>query len=439
METTEPILSQTPAGLLPGIKLKIFGVGGAGINMLEQIAQSCPLQAVLAAVNTDGRSLLSSTASEKICLEPKMMRGLGTGGDPERGRSAAEQNLSELKSACAGVDVVLIVSGLGGGAGTGISPVLAQAARESGALVLAFATLPFDCEGNRRQQQADDGLQELKGVADGVICLPNQKLFQLIDENTSVLDTFRLSNELIAEGVTSVSRLITSKGLIEIHFNDLCAFLRDRRGENYFATAEASGATRSREAIDKLLAHPMLDGGAALSGADAVLVSLTAGTDLTMAEINRVMEHINAKCAMAQVIMGATVDPLFQDRLSVTIVASRRTEPASVKSMIAEAEQPDGAANEQMFDTQLHRAQTPRPQSRFVPPPPTLTAEKMEQLASRQGGGTVRARKAAAKLRQTQLPLEIISKGRFDKSEPTIHKGEDLDVPTYIRRGIALN
>lgn len=422
-----------------GKTLKIFGVGTAGINILQQVAQNGLSNASLIAVNTDAHAFANSSASEKICIESKLTSGLGTGGDPDRGRAAAEEQRAVLKAACAGVDVVFIVAGLGGGAGTGISPVLAQAAKEAGALVLAFTTLPFDCEGNRRQRQALEGLQALKGSADGVICLPSQKLLRLIDENTRVLDTFKLSNELLAEGVASVWRLVHCQGLIEIHFDDLCSFLRDRHGESYFATAEAAGATRSREAIDKLFAHPMLDGGKGLAEAEAVLVSIIAGTDLTMGEINRVMEHINGKCAHAQVMMGAAVNADFQDRLAITIVASRSMEMPAVRMAAKDFSLHETAPSSEELDTQFHRAPSARPQSRFVPPPPTMSPEKMEQLASRQAGSASRGRKAVARLRQTQLPLEIVSKGRFDKSEPTIHKGEDLDVPTYIRRGVALN
>jgi cell division protein FtsZ len=429
----------TQADSAKSISLKIFGVGNAGINVLEQVAKNALPQAAFVAVNTDPNSLLASTAAEKICLETRMMRGLGTGGDPERGRAVAEQNLAAFKTACAEVNVVFLVTGLGGGAGTGISPLLVRVAKEAGALVLVFATLPFDCEGNRRQRQARQGLQELKETADGVICLPNQKLFKLIDENTSVLDTFKLSNQLLAEGVGSVWRLIAGKGLIEIHFDELSGFLRDRHAESHFAIAEAAGATRSREVIDKLLAHPMLDGGKTLNESDAVLVSIIGGTDLSMSEINRVMEHINGRCAKAQVIMGAATDPKFQDRLAVTLIATRRNESLLAKPGLDETASGEATEHEESLDTQFHRSTGGRPKSRFVPPPPAMSAESMEQLAGQQARGGGRGRKARPKFLQTQLPLEIISKGRFDKSEPTIHKGEDLDVPTYIRRGVALN
>jgi cell division protein FtsZ len=340
--------------------------------------------------------------------------------------------VSKFKAACEGVKCVFLVAGLGGGAGTGISPVLARAAKEAGALALAFVTLPFDCEGNRRGRQAREGLEQLKAAADGVICLPNQVVFKRIDETTSVLDTFKLTSELLADGVAGVWRLIVRKGLMEIHFADFCALLGGSRGESAFATAEAAGATRSREAVDRLLAHPMLDGGRTLAESDAILVSLIGGPDLTMTEVNRVMGQINGKCADAQVMLGAAIDEDFRERLAITVIVAAPRETGRTPA-------PHAAPLSGRLDTQpLSSAETARSHSRFVAPAPSLTPEKMEQLMTRQAGGG-RARKSVAKLRQGQLPLEIVSKGRFDKSEPTIHKGEDLDVPTYIRRGVPLN
>jgi cell division protein FtsZ len=415
---------------------KIFGVGRAGVILLEQIATRGLSGVSFAAINTDAASLVVSSATDKILLESKLLRGLGTGGDPERGRSLAEENLPKLKAACEGADVVFIVTGLGGGAGTGISPVLARAAKESGALVLAVVTTPFVCEGNRRQHQAAEGLAELKVAADGVLCLPNQKICKLIDEDTSVVDTFRMTAELLADGVSGIWRLMASKGLIEIHFADLCASLRDQHGESSFATAEASGKTRSREVLDKLFAHPMLDGGKIFADSETVLVSLMGGADLTMAEVNRVMEHINGKCGKAQVIMGAAIDEAFEDKLTVTIVATRRGDSLATQAGFDDASHSEARGGD--LDTQLlPRTNAGRPNSRFVPPAPSMPQEKMNELMGRQAG--TRQRKNSSKLRQGTLPLEIISKGRFDKSEPTIHKGEDLDVPTYIRRGVALN
>jgi cell division protein FtsZ len=419
--------------LKKSLSLKIFGVGTTGANVMERMVAGGVTGVSFVAVNTDAQSAAPSATVEQVNLETKLLRGLGTGGDPERGRALAEEQLPKLKSLCEGADVIFILAGLGGGAGTGISPVLAHAGKEAGALVLGFVTLPFACEGNRRQRLAQHGLAELKAAADGVICLPNQRVAKLIDENTSVVETFKITNQFLADGVRGIWRLLTHTGLIEIHFADLAALLRDRHAESCFAVAEAMGPTRSREVIDKLLAHPMLEGGQLLGESEAVLVSLTGGPDLTMAEINRVMEQINRHCEHANVIMGAAVEESFRDRLAVTLIAARKNADAA-------DDEPASAPSAEQLDAQLlNPAATAHPGSRFVPPPPTLPPDQLQQMFARQGGRGSRGRKASPKMLQSQLPLEIISKGRFDKSEPTIHKGEDLDVPTYIRRGVALN
>ena len=233
------------------------------------------------AVNTAAAALAASSATVKINLENKLLRGLGTGGDPERGQALAEEHFSTLKSACEGAKVVFILAGLGGGAGSGIAPVLAKAAREAGALVLAFVTLPFDCEGNRREAQAQAALAQLKSAADGVICLPSQKIFKLIDENTSLVETFKFSGGFLLEGVRGVWQLLTRPGLIQVHFADLRQLLHERHAENAFAFVEASGPGRAREAVEKIISHPLLDEGRVLAESDAVLVSLIAGKDLT--------------------------------------------------------------------------------------------------------------------------------------------------------------
>jgi cell division protein FtsZ len=423
-ETPKAALETTQARTI-----KIFGVGGAGVSLLDALNGEDFAGANFVAINTDAPSLAASSATMKIHLETKLLRGLGTGGDPERGRAIAEEQFSTLKTACEGADVILIVAGLGGGAGSGISPVLARAAKETGALVLAFVTLPFLCEGNRRQQQAQQGLEQLKSVADGVICLPSQKTFKLIDENTSVLDTFRITGGLLVEGVRGVWQLLTRPGLIQIHFNDLCALVRDRHSESVFACVEATGAGRSREIVEKLIAHPLLDEGRALAESDAVLVSLMGGKDLTMAEVNRVMEQIGRQCERAQIIMGAAMDAAMKNRLCVTVIAAKQNSVALAESPAAAV---SGDSPEQMISRSAARLA-----SRYTPQTPAFNLQQREQLVAKNAGG--RARKGDSKMRQTQLPLAIISKGRFDKSEPTIHKGEDLDIPTYYRRGVVLN
>ena len=409
--------------------IKIFGVGGAGVVMGNAMNHGEFSGADFAAIDTDAHSLGASTATVKVHLETKLLRGLGTGGDPERGHALAEEQFSTLKSACEGAEVVFIVAGLGGGAGSGVSPVLARAAKEAGALVLAFVTLPFLCEGNRRGQQASAGLEQLRSVADGVICLPNQKAFKLIDENTSVLETFRITGGLLVEGVRGVWQLLIRPGLIQIHFDDLCGLVRDRHSESAFAFVETSGPARSREIVEKLLAHPLLDEGRALAGANAVLVSLIGGKDLTMAEVNRVMEKIGSHCDGAKVIMGAAIDGGMANKLSVVLIAAKN---AVEKTDIVAGGNPAESNIVPALPDVNRDSTSPRFDPGIISSAPSPSAERP--------GSRHRVRRPnKAAMMQGQLPLTIVSKGRFDKSEPTIHKGEDLDIPTYIRRGVPLN
>jgi len=443
---------------MPGnaFTVRVFGVGGAGCNAVEHItrqraAQSEFADVQLMAVNTDLQSLLDLSVECVMPLGATRTRGLGAGGDPELGRTAAEEDAEQLRLLCAGAEVVVILTGLGGGTGTGASPVLARVAREAGALVLVIATLPFECEGARRQSQAQAGLEQLKEVADAVLCLPNQRVLKLIDENTSLIETFKITNDLIVQGLRGIWRLLTRAGIINVDFADLCAVVRGQHAESAFGCAEARGEHRAREVAEKLLASPLLECGAVLNEAESVLVSIVAGSDLTMAEVNRVMSQINRACEHAHIIMGAAAEADFGDRLSATVIATRRRklEPetgptttsetaASREPRQAEVGSPSAAEEPPAFDTEFfEKAPAARPASRFVPPPPEMTSDKKEQLLAQQNGKVYH--KPRSKMRQGMLPLEIVSKGRFEKSEPTIHNGEDLDVPTYLRRGVPLN
>ena len=402
------------------------------MSVIQRMMDGGPHPDTFVAVNAEGTGLAECSAPHKIHLETTLLRGMGSGGDPERGRALAEEHAEKLKSILQGLEVVFIVSGLGGGTGSGISPVIARLAKEAGALVLCFVSVPFECEGSCRARAAEHSLEELREVSDAVICLPNQKIFGLINETTSVLESFRLTHELLADCARSLWRLLANPGILELRLSELCQLLRGECTDCVFAVAEAAGATRSRVVMDKLLAHPLLDGGTILAECDSVLVSLVGGPDLTMTEIDRIMQELNTRCGDAQVHMGAAIEEVFRERLALTVIAVRKSDEASEKSSA-----PRGVTEE--FNRQLLNGPTARPGSRFVPPPPALPPEQVQQMLAQQGGGRSRPRRTVPKFRQTQLPLEIVSKGRFDKSEPTIHKGEDLDVPTYIRRGVSLN
>jgi cell division protein FtsZ len=375
----------------------------------------------------------------KVVLGAKSTRGLGSGGDPERGRAAAEEEIEQLRDLCTGADVVFVVAGLGGGTGTGAGPVVARVAKEAGALVLGVVVLPFDCEGTRRQRQAQLGLQELKEAADGVICLPNQKVFKLIDENTSLLEAFAITNELVAQGVRGIWRLLARPGLINVDYADLCSVTKGRHSESALASAEARGENRAREVVEKILAHPLIEGGLAFTEAAGILVCIAGGRDLTMAEVNRIMEQISRHTDQVHIIMGASVFDELEDKLMVTVVASRRSGAVTRHGPVPPEDDGAGQASAELAPQMVETSGPSRATSRFNAPPPPTTPEKTEQLLNQQPGVAGRSRKGSSRLRQGQLQLEIISKGRFEKSEPTIHQGQDLDVPTYIRRGVALN
>jgi cell division protein FtsZ len=435
------------------IRLKVFGVGSAGCNAVEHMSQGDFKDVDFVAINTDLQSLLALSAACVLPLGAKLTRGLGTGGDIEVGRAAAEEETEQLRNLCEEAEVVVIVTGLGGGVGTGASPVLARVAKETGALVLAVATLPFDCEGTNRQEQAMRGLQVLQEAADAVICLPNQRVLKTLDGKTSLVDTFKVANELLAQSLRGIWRLFARSGIINVDFADLCAVVRGRHGESSFATAESRGEHRARDVVDLLMKSPLLDDGAVLREAESVLVSLAGGTDLTMVEVNRVMAQINRACENGRIVMGAVVSEEMNGRLSVTVIATRGR-PAAVAKLGSEAEpepveENEGAALKDLRRTPadeapdlgtefFQAAAAARPASRFLPPPPDLTAERKEQILAQQKGGRP-YRKPGSKMRQAMLPLEIVSKGRFEKSEPTVYQGEDLDMPTYVRRGVPLN
>jgi cell division protein FtsZ len=439
------IASSTSSLPAKPLSIRVVGLGGAGGNAVAHMARTDLRELRPAVIHTSARVLETLSAPEKILLGGQLTYGLGAGGEPSLARAAAEQDLSLLRSLCQDVHLLFLVTGLGGGTGTGIAPVLARIAKESGALVLAVATLPFDLEGTRRRDLAQRGLEELKAAADTVICLHNQKIFQIIDENTSLLESLQFTNNLLAQGIRGVWQMLTRPSLIRVDFADLCGVLRDRHIESSFATVEAQGEGRAREIIEKLLASPLLEGGQVLTQAEAILVNLVGGSDLCMADVKRVMEEISRRTDNAQLIMGASIAEQWQGRMGLTLVASHKNPCAEIDALPTN---PAGgepvrmlpAASLELDNRFLGPAESQCGSSRFLPPPPQFTLEHAQQLQEGRGVGSGRAGKSSSRrLQQGHLPLEIVSKGRFEKSHPTIHRGEDLDVPTYIRRGIPLN
>jgi cell division protein FtsZ len=414
---TETTTDATPARF----RLKVIGVGGAGGNAIGQLAGMTELTgAELIAVNTDLQALNALTAGERFQIGAGVTRGLGAGGDVELGLRAAQQDSERLEAELQNTDVVFLVTGLGGGTGTGASPVIARLAKEQGALVLGFAMLPFGFEGERRRQQALAGLEQLKAQSDAVICLPNDKLFKLAGEAATAVEAFQRGNEAVATGVQAIWQLLSRKGLINLDFADLRGTLGTtgrsaRHSDGLFSHGEASGPDRARDAVKALMENPLFDGGDVLSKTEGVLVSIAGGSDLSLSDVQRVMEPITKAAGKAHVIMGAAIDESLAGKLSVTIIAATNVSPRRAVSIAATR-----PVNQNMA----------RPGT-FQKPATTATAPVEPIAAPTQ-------KKDADKPKQETLPLTEVSRGRFDKSEPTLVDGEDLDVPTFLRKGISL-
>ncbi len=422
--------------------LRVLGVGGAGCNAVTQLAEQ-PLAGVeFALLNTDAAALQRVAQGQRVLIGERTMRGLGAGGDPERGRAAAEEDAGVIRQICEGADVVFVVAGMGGGTGTGAAPIVARVAQEVGALVVGIVVLPFECEGLPRQRRAAQGLNMLKAVADAVICLPNQRVLHMIDEKTSLLDAFRLANDLVAQGVSGLWRMLAKPGLINVDFADLCAVMRGRHAESSLASVEARGENRTEIVLQKLLAHPLIEGGAGLAEVGQMLVCIVGGPELSMRDVNHIVEQLRRHGEQAHLVMGAAIEEDFRDRIRVTLVASYATSrmsgegagpafgilPAAESQTSKPVDEP--LLREENLGTQV------RVPSRFVAPPPETTPEMVRMMA---GQSTLRGRRKQDRYKQAMLNLEIVSKGRFEKSEPTIHRGQDLDIPTFVRRGVVLN
>ena len=428
-----------------GLRMLAIGVGRAGRNCMSALACEGMHGMDFVALTTDIGPL-------KVDLAPRVthhqigsatMRGLGTGGDPEAGRSAAESSVDQVRSICQGRDVVFVIGGMGGGTGTGAAPVVARLAKEAGALVLGVVTLPFDFEGARRRRQAAWGVEQLKAAADAVICLPNETLLGLAGVDGPVLEVFRIINGVVADGVRSTWRVLSRPGIMHVDFADFCGVMKGRHAESLMASALAGGENRAVEAAQQLMSSPFLQGGQALRDADAILVSFVGGARLSIAEINRVMEPIQEHGGMAHLFVGASVDPDFEDQIAVTLMASKGGRLGIVAGRSGSGI--DGVGTDEAAGDADWQGANPSGVERHdsarspVPSSVALSSGTRAEIPKMQENPNGVARPTGRRLRQGMLPLEIVSRGRFDKSEPTIHKGEDLDVPTYIRRGISLN
>jgi cell division protein FtsZ len=461
------------------IPIKVVGVGGAGSNVLDRIMLDGMAKEDLIAINTDVQSLASSVAAHKVQLGRTVTRGLGAGGDPEVGYEAACESADEIRQALTDARMIFVCSGLGGGTGSGAAPAVAQVARESGSLVVVFATLPFAFEGKRRMAQAQESLAKLRENADAVICFENDRMGDMVAPKAGIHQAFAVADVTISQSVRSIVSLIQRPGLIRIGFADLLSALRSPSGRCVFGFGESDSDNRAHDALTRALKNPLMDRGRMLANASHILVQVAGGPAMTLSEVEILMQelgrHINDQ---TQIIFGTSVDGRMGNRLSVTLISSLATEeevapvsskPATLpkpKPVPAPKSQPaappvppiweqrdeptaEVAAEEPVLADELIHEEEPavepapdpapiavvpeEPVIEEAPPRPRVILPKRKPAPFKEPK-PVEEKKLHAK--QEVLQFEPVTRGRFEKSEPTIVEGQDLDIPTFLRKNV---
>lgn len=444
--------SSTPSD----VRVRIVGLGGAGSNALDRLMLDGVTGAELIAMNTDVQALTSSVAGEKLQLGASCTRGLGAGGDPEIGYAAAEESLEAIRAILDGVQLVFLCVGLGGGTGSGAARLVGLVARQQGALVVSFATMPFAFEGRRRMAQAEEALAALQSVSDVVICFDNDRMSDAVSPRAGIQEAFAAADRTISESVRAVSALANQKGIVRIGFDDLCTALRGAgRGASrcLFGSGEAEGDNRAHDALARALKSPLMDKGRLLEDAQSVLINVSGGSSMTLNEVQILMEEFGRHVSdQTQILFGTSVDPRLGQKMCVTIISSMPvTESAA-------AEVPRPAARHKSSPVALREPQRSvepeliREEPAAPPaigkvtnaepvPPAAATARDVELLPGTAAMPPPNPRPAAPRKnpkegKQEQMQFEPVTRGRFEKSEPTIVDGQDLDVPTFLRRNI---
>jgi len=364
-------------------RILVMGVGSSGTRAVARLCELSPgLDAVV--IDTDTKVLEATTAKRIIHVGGAVTNGFSAGGDVELGRQSIEKDSSGIRTQLRQADLLVIVSGLGGGTGSGAVPVITRIAREAGTLVLCMLTLPFAFEGKPILKKAEDALKKIRTHADAIIRIPNEMMVDRADADLPVEQVFARSQQMMMEGIFALWRMLSKNGVCGLDFACVQTMLRNCDGFCHFASAEATGTGRDAAVAEGILKHRLLNGGKVLGKSAGIIVGLTGGNDLKLNEIETIMNRIQEKLPEdAWVNFGVAVDPSFKKRLSaIVLVAEQWKEPL------------------------------------------------MDDARRQMGFGFNRG--------QGELPLETIGKGRFSNVDSTIHEGQDLDVPTYIRRGIKL-
>jgi cell division protein FtsZ len=462
------------------IPIKVVGVGGAGSNALDRIVLDGMEKNDLITINTDVQSLASSVAPRKVQLGRSITRGLGAGGDPELGYQSAIESADEIRQALVDARMIFICTGLGGGTGSGAAPVVAQLAREAGSLVIAVATLPFSFEGKRRAAQAQEALSRLNEITNAVICFENDRLGDMVAPKAGIHQAFAVADMTVSQSVRSIVNLIQRPGLIRIGFDDLFTVLRSQNGRCLFGFGESDSDNRAHDALAQALKNPLMDRGRMLADAAHVLVQVAGGPAMTLSEVEILMNELGRHVRdHTQILFGTAVDGRMGNRLSVTIISSLAADDAIESETMRAPREPFLAPPPPILE-QPHPAPPnvdtlpdhrgdkdssggePEPVIEEVQPGPKdlipfqqpATTQSVPEPApaikkpapaprlippKRKPVPTNEPKPPAEKLvqaKQEVLQFEPVTRGRFEKSEPTIIEGQDLDVPTFLRKNI---
>ena len=319
--------------------IKVVGVGGAGNNGVNRMVENGLKSVEFISVNTDRQQLNVSKANKKIQIGEKLTRGLGAGANPEVGKCSAEESKTEIAEALKGADMVFVTAGMGGGTGTGAAPIVAEVSKEMGILTVGVVTKPFPFEGKRRMMQAEAGIEELRQNVDTLIIIPNEKLLQVVEKQTSIMDSFKMSDDVLRQGVQGISDLITIPGLVNLDFADVKTIMLDA-GVAHIGIGRASGEHRAQEAARQAIHSPLLE--TSIEGAGGVLLNVTGGKDLCLLEISEAADLVQKSVdADANIIFGAVIDEKLENEIVITVIATGFTKTAfqdlKLDSIVGEA------------------------------------------------------------------------------------------------------
>lgn len=407
------------------VGIKLIGVGGGGSNAVDRLKMENLDRLQLAVINTDFKALSTSPVQDKILIGTTLTRGLSAGGDPELGRKAAEADADKITEIVKGTDLVFLVAGLGGGTGSGATPVVAEIAAEAGAVVIAFVTLPFTFEGGRRRKQAEEALNELRRVCDAVIPLANDMLLQEGTEQTSVLDSFARADEWIGRGVKSIWGMLSRTGLINVDFTALRQVFQHRGGKTLFGLGVGSGENPAQAALEDLKQCPLLHTPEYARKADRLLVNITGGADLSLTKVNELMSALTEEFGReAHVVMGAAIDEALHGRVEICLIGTTDVGSRNFVRRPAPAAPAKSARTATPTATTLAADGNKNIQTAVTAPAAPKAATKVHVPGTQQeefGFGA-------------SAPAE--NRGAFERSDRNLFEGQDLDVPTYLRKGI---